>query len=282
MDKSPERLEVLARIDMRERLKQWHEGVENDPEALELFPNKVDYLNKKLTSKIKTVIGNKMATNFYEKMIKNGQMIIKDVVGIENFLSVKGGAIITCNHFNPCDNYAVYRVIKPYMGKRKLYKVIREGNYTNFPNPIGFFFRNCNTLPLSRNSETMKKFLEAIKVLLDRGEKILVFPEQEMWWNYRKPRPMKTGAFRFAVSNNVPVIPAFITMQDSTNVGQDGFPIQEYTIHFLSPIYPDKDATKKENINNIMNKNYDMWVDTYEKTYGIKLEYLQNDKKEGL
>ena len=142
MEKSKERLEVLKRIAENERLGLWDKSVENDPETLELKPNKVDYLNKKLSSKISTFFANILATNFFEKMLKNGQMIIEKVVGIENFTCVNGGAIITCNHFNPCDNYAVWRAIRPYMKRHRLYKVIREGNYTNFPNPLGFLFRH--------------------------------------------------------------------------------------------------------------------------------------------
>ena len=82
-------------------------------------------------------------------MIKNKAVIIDKITGIENFLKVKSGALITCNHFNPFDNYAVWGTIKPYMGRKRLYKVIREGNYTTPPPPFGFVMRNCNTLPLS-------------------------------------------------------------------------------------------------------------------------------------
>ena len=276
MEKSPERLKVLEKIDNFEKLEMWHSPVEDDPESKELFPNKVDYLNKKLSSKIATFFANKMASKFFETLIKNKQMIIKDVVGIENVLSVEGGALITCNHFNACDNYAIYRAIKPHMPKNwKLYKVIREGNYTNFPGSIGFFFRHCNTLPLSRNSETMKKFMSAVGTLLKRGEKILIYPEQEMWWNYRKPRPMKKGAFRFAVNYNMPIIPAFITMEDSDVIDPNGFPVQEYTVHFLPPLYPKKELSKKENTEYLMLENYKLWVETYEKVYNQKLVYLK-------
>jgi 1-acyl-sn-glycerol-3-phosphate acyltransferase len=275
MEKNPERLQVLEKIEKFEREGKFHSPVENDPESKELLPNQVDYLNKKLSSKIATWIANRKGTQFFESLIKNNQMIIKDVVGIENFLSVKGGAMITCNHFNACDNYAIYRAIKPYIGRKKLYKVIREGNYTSFPGAIGFFFRHCNTLPLSRNSETMKKFMSAVSTLLARGEKILIYPEQEMWWNYRKPRPMKTGAFRFAVTSKVPVIPAFITMEDSEFIDPNGFPVQAYTIHFLPPIYPKAELSKKENIEYLMNENYRLWVETYENFYNTKLEYLK-------
>jgi 1-acyl-sn-glycerol-3-phosphate acyltransferase len=209
-------------------------------------------------------------------MIKNQQLVIKEVRGIENFLKVKGGAIITCNHFNVVDNYIVWRAIRQCMGKKRLWKVIREGNYTNPPALFGFILRNCNTLPLSKNTETMKKFLSALKVLLARDEKILVYPEQGMWWNYRKPRPLKNGAFNFACSSNVPVIPAFITMEDSDRFGDDGFPIQEHTLHFFEPIYPDSSLTKAQNIERMKKINYDIWVKTYEEFYGKKLEFLEN------
>lgn len=272
MEKSKDRLEVLERIKHNEREGLWNSPVENDPPAKELLPHMVDYLNKKLTSKIATMIAYRQGRKFYEGMIANNQLIIKDVVGIENFLSVTGGAMITCNHFNICDNYAIYKVIEPYMGKKRLYKVIREGNYS-FPGAIGFFLRHCNTLPLSRNSETMKNFMTAVNTLLKRGEKILIYPEQEMWWNYRKPRPLKAGAFRFAVTAGVPIIPAFITMNDSEFIGPDGFPVQEYTVHFLPPLYPKPDLNKKDNIRFLMDENYRLWKETYEKVYNKKLKY---------
>ena len=58
-----------------------------------------------------------------------------------------------------------------------------------------------------------------------------------MWWNYRKPKPLKKGAYRFAVKSNVPIVPCFITMQDSNIVDDDGFKVQEYTIHIEDNIW---------------------------------------------
>ena len=275
MEKSKESLEILAKIDELEKNKLWDISPENDPETKELKPNKVDYLNKKLSSKIATLIANRMGTNYFEKMLKSKQMIIDKVVGIENYLAVDGGAIITCNHFHPCDNYAVYRAIRPYLNGRRLYKVIREGNYTNYPNPIGFFFRHCNTLPLSSNMETMKNFMYAMKTLLGRGEKILIYPEQALWWNYRKPRPCKDGAYKFAVNNGVPIIPMFITMTDSDILDPNGFFVQKYTINIMPAIYPNNDLDKKTNIANMKEQNYNACVKTYEDFYKVKLEYLQ-------
>ena len=87
-------------------------------------------------------------------------------------------------------------------------------------------------------------------------------------------KPLKKGAFQFAVNNNVPVVPCFITMEDSDIIGPDGFKIQEYTIHIMKPIYPDPLKSKQENIENMMEKNYMMWKRQYEASYGRKLEYI--------
>ena len=273
MEKSEYRLKILDRISSLEKAKKFDQDVEDDPVTKPLLPNKIDYLNKKLSRKIANFFANRMGTAFYENQIKNKQLIIKKVVGIENFLEVKGGALLTCNHFNVNDNYAVWRVIKPYMGRKKLWKVIREGNYTNSPKPFGTILRNCNTLPLSSNTETMKKFMSAVGTLLGRGEKILIYPEQAMWWNYRKPRPHKKGAYRIAVSNNVPVIPFFITMEDSDIIGSDGFPVQEYTVNIMKPIYPNSEYNKTENIEYLKTENERVCKECYENFYKTTLKY---------
>lgn len=277
IEKDKGRLEILARIEEYEKKGWFSKDVEDDPPTIPLTPDKVDYLNKKLSNKIATFFVNIGAKRFIKNLVKNGQMIIKGVEGIENFEAIqKSGAILTCNHFNPFDNFAIHYVLFKYMykpGKQVLYKVIREGNYTNFPGIYGFFFRHCNTLPLSANFSTMKNFMAAMKVLLERGEKVLVYAEQGMWWNYRKPRPLTAGAFKFAAESKVPVLPIFITMNDSDKIGADGFPIQEYTLHFLPAIYPDESKSIKENMEIMKDKNYAAWKEVYEKTYGIPLTY---------
>lgn len=273
MEKSESRLKIIEKIAELEKNQLWDHDVEDDPETIELLPNKVDYLNKKLSSKIKTFFANLAGQKFFEKMIKNKQLIIDKVVGIENFVKVAGGSIVTCNHFNPCDNYAVWKTLKPYMNGRLLYKVIREGNYTNPPAPFGLFMKHCNTLPLSSNTETMKKFLKSVDVLLKRGENILIYPEQGMWWNYRKPRPMQNGAFRLAISSGVPVVPIFITMEDSDVLDVDGFYVQKYTMNILPAIYPKPELNKKQNIEYMKEQNYKAWVKCYEDFYKTKLTY---------
>ena len=273
-EKSSDRLVILERIAELERKGLFDQDVENDPPTRPIAPGEVDYLGKKWTTRVKTRIANRVAKKYFDGCIERGELVIKAVHGIENYLSVAdGGAMITCNHFNPFDNYAVYKVIEPYLGKKRLYKVIREGNYTSFGGLYGFFFRNCNTLPLCTSIAVWREMLGAVATLLKRGEKSLIYPEQGMWWNYRKPRPLKSGAFQFAVKAGVPVLPMFISMEDTDRVGADGFPIQAYTVHVLPPIYPDPTKSSKENIKRMCEENYQVWKETYETVYGEPLTY---------
>jgi len=278
--KSEERLAILKEIAELERTGEFEKDVEKDPPSIPLLPDDVDYLNEKISSKVKTRLANRIGERFLDTIIKNKMLIIKEIKGFENFTNIAGGAVITCNHFNPFDVFAIEKVFRQseHVQNKKLYKVIREGNYTNFPGLYGFFFRNCDTLPLSSNKETMTEFMKAVDAVLKRGDFVLMYPEQSLWWNYRKPKPFKQGAFRIAARNNVPVLPIFITMEDSDIIGEDGFAIQEYTINIGKTIYPNENITEKENSKIMMDKNYEYCKKVYEDFYKIPLEYTTEKK----
>lgn len=284
VEKSKDRLEILEKIKKLEESGIFDKDVENDPPTITLEPDDIDYLRTSKTSKIKSKMANQMAKKFLKDLLRDNKLIIKEVIGIENLQNIETGAILTCNHFNPYDSFTVEKVFRMAGEdkKRKLFKVIREGNYTNFPGMYGFFFRNCDTLPLSSNKRTMIKFIKAVDVILKRGDFILIYPEQSMWWNYRKPKPLKNGAFNFAARNHVPVIPIFITMEDSDIIGEDGFPVQEYTVNIEKPIHPDENLTEKENTEAMKEKNYEVWKNIYEDFYKMPLEYDTLENKESV
>ena len=277
---SPDRQKVLQNIEIFEKEGRFNEDVEDDVPGRPIKPNEIDYLNKKLKNRIATHFSNKLAIKYFDSEIKKGNLIIKEVRGYENYLAVRDkGVVITCNHCNVYDNYVVFKVFQKDLGKKHLWKVIKEANYTSFPGFFGKLFRHCNTLPLSSNRDTMKLFLTAMDTLLKRGEKVLIYPEQAMWWNYKKPRPFKPGAFRFAVSSNVPVLPCFLTMQDSDKLSPDGSYYQEYTLHIFPAIYSEENLNDKENAKIMADKNFELWKNCYETTYNQKLTYSSTEQK---
>ncbi|MBE6632539.1 MAG: 1-acyl-sn-glycerol-3-phosphate acyltransferase, partial [Ruminococcaceae bacterium] len=89
MNRSAHKLELLRRIAELEKKELWHLDVEDDPETYPLMPDKIDYLNEKLSSKIKNKVANIFGARFFDKMIEDRQLIIKEVRGIENFTAVE-------------------------------------------------------------------------------------------------------------------------------------------------------------------------------------------------
>ena len=280
---SQSREEVYERIRDLEKNGIFDLDVEQDPPTIPLTPENVDYLREKGLNRIKNVLANRMGEKYLKDLIKNKKLIIKDIKGLENLENVKTGAMITCNHFNPNDFLTIEQVFRKtsQIKTKKLYKVIREGNYTNFPGFPGFLFRNGDTLPLSANTSTMIEFMKAVDTILQRGDFILIYPEQSMWWNYRKPKPLKIGAYKMASKNNVPVIPIFITLEDSDIIGDDGEPVQEYTVNIAKPIYPNENLSIKENTEKMREENAKVWKEIYEDFYKIPLEYttIKEDKE---
>lgn len=280
-DASISRIAILKKIEEYEKAGRFDEDVEEDPPTIELKPENIDYLHKTLKERLRTKYAFKLASWFLKVMRYSNQFIIEDIKGIENFRSLNSGAIITCNHFSPLDSFVMeiaYRKSHQKLKRRKFFRIIREGNYTSFPGFYGFLMRNCNTLPLSSNKHTMKKFIKAIDKLLQKGQLILIYPEQSMWWNYRKPKPVKKGGFTFAAKNNVPVLPCFITMKDSEYKDGDGLPVQKYTINVGKPIYPDNTKSMPENVEYLMSEHNRVWKEIYENAYGVPLTYTCDEK----
>lgn len=270
--KNPERVRVFKKISEFERIGLFDEDVENDPPTIPLSPEKVNFLNRGIIAKIKRHFAFLLARVFFKKAQRQKKIILADTVGAENIKKCKN-AIITCNHFNPLDSFVMQYVFDDSRHTGKMYRVIREGNYTSFPGFYGFLMRNCNTLPLSSKKETLHLFLKACDKALSKGNCILIYPEQSMWYNYRKPKPHKSGGFDIAVRNNVPVVPCFITLKDSDYIDENGYPVQIYTPHVGEPIYPDQSLSRRERSLDLMNKNYEYFKKVYEEYYQIPLVY---------
>ena len=232
-------------------------------EIIKKYMAKQEKLGYKINSKIANVILS-AATDMQNKET--------EFVGIENIKDITGGAIITSNHFNPLDNTIIQKLARD-MGKKRLYIV---GQVTNLAMDgfIGFMMNHSNIIPISRQVSYMKKeFAKTIKNKLKENNYILIYPEEEMWFNYRKPRNLKLGAYYYAAKNNVPIISCFVEMRDTNEVDNFEFYKVKHVLHILPPIYPDSGKTAKENSVIMMQKDYEQKKQAYEKAYNKKLDY---------
>ena len=220
-------------------------------------------------------ISYKFKTKIARIIIFWGTKIInKDtkIIGIENIKDINTGAIITSNHFNPLDNLIIQKLIRK-LGKKRLYIVSQVSNFA-MEGFIGFLMNYSDTIPLSKQVSFIKKhFAKLIKGKLKNNNYILIYPEEEMWFNYRKPRPLKQGAYYYAAKNNVPIISCFTEIIDKDEGSNQESIVVDHILHVLTPIYPDPNKSAKENSIEMMEKDYEQKKQAYESEYNKKLDY---------
>ena len=243
--------------------------IENTMDGCLPVDENFDYLKRGFMNRLKHWFYLR-AFKRYAKQI-NRELINLKVVGRENLAGIKTGCIVTCNHISKVDSFAVRAAVGmdiKYVG----------ADHNNWQNTLGVISRNTGYLPIPTqkiNLKVMRKFNQALDYFLQRKWPILIYPEQGMWDEYKKPRPLKRGAFYYAAKHNCPVVPLFITIADKAERLDDQGRVNfgDYTVHVLPPIYPRADLNERENVTAMMDANFAAWRDCYEQTYGVPLTY---------
>ena len=218
--------------------------------------------------KLKTAVARAVVHSWVRKWSEP----VNEITGIRNLLTVQGPAFLTSNHFNPFDN-GVHRTLSSLTGRDRLVAISQGTNFV-MPGLNGFILRNIDVIPLIQDPSYMNgAFRTLMQRNLDRNRFILIYPEQEMWFNYRKPRPGKRGAFLFAAEYGVPVVPTFVEMVDLPEVVAPGFHDVKLILHVLPPIFPDPERSARENSFIMCQADYDAKVRCYEQCYGRPLTY---------
>jgi len=222
---------------------------------------------KKSSFKTKAAIARRIAAVATEYFNKD-----TEIVGAELAEEISGGAIITSNHFSPLEN----TVIRKYVfskGKKTLGIVSNVNNFA-MKGVIGFLMNYADTIPVPGGVKYMCKELpKLLSEVLSRGDYVLIYPEQEMWFNYRKIRPLKRGAYFYAAKLNVPVISCFVEIRDTDEPDTEEFRKVKYILHILGVIYPDKSKTARENSFIMRDRDFELKRAAYEQAYGKTLDY---------
>ena len=185
------------------------------------------------------------------------------IIGKKNLKKIRN-AVVTCNHINKYDGLVMHHSL----GRRRL--KIMTADFNNRKGFLGKMMRASGILPFSMKKECVKKFNEAISHYLSHNTNVLFFPEGSEWWCYEKPRPLMDGAFHYAVINQKPILPCFITFTKNGKVFSNGIEQRNFTVHILDPIFPVENLSKSENIKRMKEKNFAAWCQCYENWYGKK------------
>lgn len=237
-----------------------------DPEALKA--DILDYVSKLGTCryKLKNLAARAIVSSWMRRFG------VGEMAGLENLSALKGPAFLTTNHFNPFDS-GIHRKLAQITGRGHLVAISQGTNFV-MPGLNGFVLRNIDVIPLVQEPSYMNGAFRTLMLKhLDAGRFILIYPEQEMWFNYRKPRPQKRGAFLFAAEYNVPVVPTFVEMQDLEREVAPGFRDVRTVLHILPPIYPDPSLSARENSFAMCKADYAAKAACYEQCYHRPLTY---------
>lgn len=269
MDKLEERRQVIENIKVNILSGRMNAKVEPGDPKLTLQQKKV-LVDQNVDHKaIKYRVGNFLA----RKIANAGTHIVNrstEIVGIEKLKGISGG-IITSNHFNPLENSVVRHLVLT-LGKKQLYIASQDTNL-GMKGMIGFLMRYADTIPVSKSKSFMANvFCQQLKTCA-RNDFTLIYPEEEMWYNYRKPRPLRRGAYFYAAELNVPVIPCFVEIVDNVKGLKKEFGSVAYCVHVLDPIYPDPDKSPRDNSFEMCECDYQQKKIAYEQIYHKSLTY---------
>lgn len=180
----------------------------------------------------------------------------------------KQGAICVSNHVALLDTLFVRQAI----GHFHTYFTMAPWN--NKRGLGGWFIRRGGMWAFSADLAAMRNLTNEMKARLGEGGIVHFYAEQAMWTNYQKPRPMKDGAFYYAVRYNVPVLPVFFTFK----VNKKGC-MRKLVIHILPPVAPDASLPRNERAGRLKEQAQAAWTSCYERAYGVTMEYLPDRRR---
>ena len=221
--------------------------------------------------------GGRLLSGFFRTVLKVlAPLLLKvaygyRVVGKENRRALKKqGAIVVCNHISYLDTLFVRAAAGHY---RSFHTMAPWNNKTGVG---GWFMRHAGMWAFSANLAATKNLMREMERRLKQGKFVNFYAEQAMWVNYPKPRPMKDGAFYYAVKMDVPVLPVFCTFRKNRR-GH----MKKLRIHILPAVYADKSLPRAARIAKMKAEAEAAWKACYEEAYGKPLEYLPDRRKNG-
>ncbi|WP_454157403.1 1-acyl-sn-glycerol-3-phosphate acyltransferase [Microbacterium lacticum] len=166
------------------------------------------------------------------------------VQGLGN-LPQEGGFVLVPNHTSYLDHFVLDFLLEAVQDRTTWFLTKRE----SFEKPL---LRAWSTawhgIPVDRDRPSAET-LRTVQAVLADGAALCVYPE-----GTRNPNPehlleFKTGAFHFAATANVPVVPVVIVGADQVLArGERRFRRGRINVRFGSPIYPDASRPKPERV----------------------------------
>lgn len=226
----------------------------------------------------------KLSHQFLNKIINSLLAIITplltkhDQICENDSLKYLSSAFISCNHYNQLDILPINKLARKY--HRRLYFIVEDNNLMMYF-PINLLVRNADSIPITNSPQYLGRILPLhLKKIFAKSNWILIYPEQELWFNYRKPRPLQHGVYYYAAKLQIPIISCFAEIQErpQTEWFHRDFHKTKIVLHVLPVIKSDPKLSIRENELRMCKLDYQQKVAAYEKAYHRKLTYHFEDE----
>ena len=175
------------------------------------------------------------------------------IKGRKNLKKIKN-AVFVSNHCFVLD----CAVLEVFAFPFKRPYILAQKNAFQIPVVRGII-RSLRAVPVPDNMLAYKNFLKSIDFELQRGKSLYIAPEGSLWPYFPRIRPFKNGAFRFAIKNDLPIVPIVLSFRKPNwFYRMFGRKKPLININILNPIYPNKEnAPKLEELrlNETINQN---------------------------
>lgn len=213
----------------------------------------------------------------YEFLIRLGLWVLGPIVswflfdlrvrGKKNLkLIKKQGAIVVANHVQILDPLYLMQVSRT----RQMYFLAAEFN--NKKGLGGLTMRVAGVLPISSDFQLAKELDNTITYLLNKKKLITVYAEESLWMGYTKIRPLKNGAFHFAVKNNVPVVPVVALFRKTNWLDKIIFRKYKVTLQILPPVYLDDELKYKQKLLKMRDDTHNSMIECANNFYGTECD----------
>ncbi len=185
------------------------------------------------------------------------------IKGKKNLRAIKKkGAVVVSNHVHAID--ALY--IKQICRTRSTYFLAAPFN--NKKGLAGLTIRVAGLLPIGNSVKLVKQLDNTVSNLLKRKQLLAVCAEGSLWVGYKKIRPLKKGAFHYAVKNNSPIVPIVALFREPNK--WDKFIHRRYkiTVQILPVIFPKDELSFGENIKYMQESCHQAMIECANKHYG--------------
>lgn len=217
-------------------------------------------IDAKYNFRIKNPIGKFFAGIFWAIVA----LLVPFIVLVSHATRIKGkrnlhtlknsGAIIVPNHVLYLDCMIAAQCAYP----KKMYLHVMEGSM-KIP-VLRHLMKALGGMPIPTKVSAKRAFITETNKILKEKKFVCVYPEAALWPYYEKIRPFKSGAFHFAVKNNVPVVPICINFRKQRGLLKKLKVRAKFvTVHIGKPIYANPDMEFTDAVNDLLKRtNYNM------------------------